>query len=169
MLIFQLKYLSVFIIIINLFLALCYKLFLFIFQLYKNLNFYVIKSMFYSFYLWYHALKDLLIFSTIQFHTLFFPFMYVYVYVYTCICTVNIYIYVYSSFIIWKIIWKCKLSSSVLCSLIFIKSPSKPNFLIGWFHSFYFLSFYTSHPKVDLYSCLLWQVSSVILFLTFFL
>lgn len=154
MLIFQLKYLSVFIIIINLFLALWYKFFLFIFQFYKNLNFYVIKSMFYSFYLWYHALKDLLIFSTIQFHSLL-P-------LYVCIC-VHIYMYlyckymyVYSSFTIWKIIWKCKLSPSMLCSLIFLKSPSKPNLLIGWFHSFYFLSFYSSNPKVDLCSCLLW-------------
>ena len=109
MLIFQLKYLSVFITIINLFLALCYKLFLFIFQLYKNLNFYVIKSMFHSFYLWYHALKDLLIFSTIQFHSLLPLYVcicvHIYMYsMYMCtyihvihvhyICTVNIYMYI---------------------------------------------------------------------------
>ena len=48
------------------------------------------------------------------------------------------------------------------------QKPTLPCCAISIFAGF-FLSFYTSNPKAALYSCLLWQVSSVILFLTFFL
>ena len=134
-------FVSVFIIIINPSLAVCYKLLLFIFQFCKNLSFYVIKCIFYSFCLWYHALKHLVIFSTIPFHSLLPLCVYICVCVHICIYLYCIHTYKYSSFTIWKIIWECKLSPSMSCHLLFLKSLLKLNFLINRLISQLLLSF----------------------------
>lgn len=126
-------FVSVFIIIINPSLAIGYKLLLVIFQFCKNLSFYVIKCIFYSFCLWYHALKD----RSTHIFNYSIPFSSSPLCIYMCMCSymhifvLYTYIYIFQVFTIWKIIWKCKLSPSMSCHLLFLKSLLKLNFLIN--------------------------------------